>query len=558
VTVEREFHSTLVHQGYLEPHAATAHWSPGGSLTVYSTTQGAFSVRDKLAAVLDLPLSKIRVIPTEIGGGFGGKNNPYVASVAALLSRKAGRPVKIVMTQSEVLQATGPTPGTVIRLRMGATREGRITAVKAELYYEAGAYPNSLSGSGAGTMLGPYDIPHGQVDGYDVVVNKPRVTTYRAPGATPASFACEQIVDELAETLGIDSLEFRRLNCARDGTRQLNGSVHAHIGGIEVLDAARQHPHYGAPLEGPNRGRGFAFGYWGNWGAQSSCSISVNADGTVSMVTGSADLSGTRTSLAMQAAEVLGLSLDQIESRVGDTNATGYATVSAGSRTTMATGIAVVKAAKDVIAEMKSRAAMLWSVAAEDVSFAGGVFSTVQGGGKHLTFAEVADSLSATGGPVTGVANVDVEEWGGAFGAHIVDLEIDPETGKVHLLRYTAVQDAGRAIHPGHVEGQIQGGTAQGIGWALHEGYGYGSDGKMLNPTFLDYKMPTALDVPMIEPVIVEVPYPKHPFGVRGVGEMPIVPPPGAIANAIYRAVGVRMNQLPMTPARILEEMGVI
>ena len=558
IIVEREFRSTLVHQGYLEPHAATALWSADGALTVYCTTQGAFSVRDELSELLDQPLSRIRVVPTEIGGGFGGKNRTYLAPVAALLSRKAGRPVKMVMTQAEVLQATGPTPGSVIRLKMGATREGRITAVQAKLYYEAGAYPESLAGSGAGTMLAPYDIPHGQVDGYNVVVNKPWVTTYRAPGVTQASFACEQVIDELAERVGMDPIQFRLLNCAREGTRQLSGSVHADVGGIEVLKAAREHPHYSAPLDGTHRGRGVAFGYWGNWGAQSSCAISVNADGTVSMVTGSVDLSGTRTSLAMQAAEVLGLGLDQITSSVGDTDSVGYAQVSAGSRTTMATGIAVVKAAEDVISRMKARAGLLWGVPADTVYFQDGVFTAAQGAEKRLTFAELADRLSEAGGAITGVGNVDVEEWGGAFGAHIVDLEVDPETGKVTILRYTVVQDVGRAIHPGHVEGQMQGGATQGIGWALYEGYAYDDDGQLLNPTLMDYKLPTALDVPMIDTVIVEVPYPKHPFGVRGVGEMPIIPPPGAIANAIYRAVGVRIDQLPMTPARILEGMGVI
>jgi CO/xanthine dehydrogenase Mo-binding subunit/aerobic-type carbon monoxide dehydrogenase small subunit (CoxS/CutS family) len=557
VIVEREFRSTLVHQGYLEPHAATAVWSADGTLTVYSTTQGAFSVRDDVSELLDMPLSKIRAVPTEIGGGFGGKNDAYLAPVAALLSRKAGRPVKMVMAQSEVLKATGPTPGSAIRVKMGATRDGRITAARAELFYEAGAYPSWLAASGAGTMFAPYDIPHGQVDGYNVVVNKPRVATYRAPGATQASFACEQVIDELAEKVGLDPLQFRLVNCSRDGTRRIDGGVLEDIGGYEVLEAARRTPHYNSPLEGANRGRGVAFAYWGNWGAQSSCTMSVNADGTVNMVTGSVDLSGTRTSLAMQAAEVLGLGLDRIKSSVGDTDSVGYAQVSAGSRTTMATGIAVVRAAEDVISQMRARAAMLWGVRAEAISFNEGVFAA-SGSDRRLTFAELADRVSETGAPITGVGNVDVEEWGGAFAAHIVDLEVDPETGKVTILRYTAVQDVGQAIHPGHVEGQMQGGTTQGIGWALYEGYAYDEDGQLLNPTLLDYKLPTALDVPMIDTVIVEVPYRKHPFGVRGVGEAPIVPPPGAIANAIYRAVGVRMDELPMTPGRILESMGVI
>ena len=278
----------------------------------------------------------------------------------------------------------------------------------------------------------------------------------------------------------------------------------------------------------------------------------------MNLVTGSVDLTGTRTSVAMQAADVLGLGLDQIKPIVADTDSIGYADVSAGSRTTVATGHAIVKAAHDVIAQMCERAAILWAVPAGAVSFQAGVFATKRGTVRRMAFAELAAQLSQTGGPVTGVGNVDVQEWGGAFGAHIVDLEVDPETGKVTILRYTAVQDVGRAIHPGQVEGQLQGGAVQGIGWALYEGYAYDREGAMLNPTLLDYKLPTALDVPAIETAIVEVPYPGHPYGARGVGETPIVPPPAAIANAIYRAIGKRVDRLPVTPAHILEKMGVL
>jgi xanthine dehydrogenase molybdenum-binding subunit len=558
VIVERAFRTATVHQGYIEPHAATAFWGADGRLTVYCTTQGAFAIRAELAALLDYPMSEIRVVPTEIGGGFGGKTVSYVEAVAALLSRKAGRPVKIAMTRAEVFLGSGPTPGTAIRVKMGATRAGRITAAQAELCYEAGAYPGSAVGSGAGTMFAPYDIPHGRIDGYDVVLNKPKTGSYRAPGATPASFAAEQVIDELAEKIGMDPLDFRLLNSAQEGTRQIDGSVHGSIACREVLQAAREHPHYHALLGGACRGRGVAHCCWGNWGAQSSSAISVNYDGTVSLITGSVDVTGTRTTLAMQVAETLGLQLDQVRASVADTDAIGYADVSAGSRTTMATGVAVVKAAQDVIAQMCERAAVVWGVPAGTVSFGEGAFTTSADGTRRMTFGELAEMLPQTGGAVTGVGNVNVEEWGAASGTHIVDVEVDPETGKVTILRYTVVQDVGQAVHPVQVEGQLQGGTTQGIGWALYEGYQYDEQGRMLNPTFLDYKLPTTLDVPPIETVIVEVPYPGHPYGVRGVGETPIVTPPAAIANAIYRAIGQRMDRLPMTPAQILEKMGVI
>ena len=497
-------------------------------------------------------------MPTEVGGAFGGKNTGYVDVAAALLARKARRPVKIEMPRMDVFLATGPSSGAVFRVKMGATRDGRITAAQAELFYEAGAYPGSPVGSGANVMFGPYDIPHGQLDGYDVVVNRPKISSYRAPGGTPANFAAETVVDELAEKLGVDPIEFRLLNHAKEGDERITGGTHGNIGGIEVLRAAQASDHYNAPLVGLYRGRGVAHAAWGNWGARSSCTIGVNADGTVSLVTGSVDLSGTRTTIAMQAAESLGIPPEKIKSSVGDTDSIGYSDVSAGSRTTYATGIAAVKAAADVIAQMCARAASIWEVPADSVTYAQGAFATSQNADLRFSFAELAGLLPNTGNTIIGVGNVDVQEWGAGFSTQIADVEVDPETGKVKLLRYTVVQDVGKAVHPAMVEGQMQGGAAQGIGWALYEGYVYNDAGQMLNANFLDYKMPTALDLPMIETVIVEVPYPKHPFGVRGVGEPPILPPPGAIANAIYRAIGVRPDHLPMTPTHLLEKMGVI
>jgi CO/xanthine dehydrogenase Mo-binding subunit len=286
--------------------------------------------------------------------------------------------------------------------------------------------------------------------------------------------------------------------------------------------------------------------------------IHIHTDGTASLTTGSVDLTGTRTSVAMQAAEVLGLSLEQIKSGVADTDSIGYSDVSGGSRTTMATGVAAIEAARDVIKQMSERAAILWSVPAETVSYSQGKFRTSQDNNKSLTFAELAALIPQTGSPITGRANVDVQEWGSAFGAHIVDVEVDLETGQVTILRYTVVQDVGKAIHPGQVEGQMQGAAVQGIGWALFEGYSYNEQGQLLNPNWLDYKLPTALDLPLIETVILEIPYPKHPYGARGVGETPIVAPVAAVANAIFKATGKRMTELPMTPARILEKMEVI
>jgi CO/xanthine dehydrogenase Mo-binding subunit/aerobic-type carbon monoxide dehydrogenase small subunit (CoxS/CutS family) len=564
LVVEREFSMPTVHQGYIEPHACTAWWGLDNHLTVWTTTQGAFGMRDQLTKLLAHPMSNIRVVPTEVGGAFGGKLPIYIflEAVAALLSRKTNRPVKMTMTRGEVFMATNPTSGAYIKAKMGVTREGRITAAKAELYFEAGAYPSAhvigYLGFASGFMLAPYDIPHGQIDAYDVVVNKPRTAALRAPGVTQVNFAAEQVVDEIAVKLGMDPIAFRLRNVVHEGTELINGTSHGSIGAEEVLRAAQSTSHYSTPLNRPYSGRGVAQGYWGNWGARSSCTISVNSDGTVNLVTGSVDLSGTRTTVAMQAAEVLGLSPDRIQSSVGDTDSVGYTEISGGSRTTFATGIAAITAAQDVVTQMRERAAFLWGVEVQEVTFNRGIFTTSHGGERQMTFTEVAGKLAETGGAVMGKGNVDPQGWGGAFGTHIVDVQIDPETGKVDILRYTAVQDVGKAVHPSYVEGQMQGGAVQGVGWGLYEGYQYNTQGDLLNPNFLDYKIPTALDVPMIDTVIVEVPGPNHPYGVRGVGEIPIVPPPAALANAIYRAAGKRVTDLPLTPARILEAMGVI
>ena len=550
VVVERGFHTSTVHQGYIEPHNAAALGNNDGRVSVWCSTQGAFNVRDVLSHVLDLPVSRIKVTPLEIGGGFGGKINVYLEPVAALLSKKAGRPVKIVMSRRDVFEGSGPTPGSYVRVKIGARKDGRIIAAQAYMAYEAGAYPGSMVLPGAMCIFAAYDIPNVVIDGFDVVVNKPSTAAYRAPGATNAAFAAESVVDEVAEKLGMDPIEFRLKNAAKEGTRRADGPKYPRIGCVEVLEAMKQHPHYTAPLEGPNRGRGVAVGFWFNVGFPSSCTIGVNTDGTVSLVEGSTDIGGTRTSVAMQAAEVLGIPAEDVLPSVVDTDSVGYTAVTGGSRTTFATGWAAIEAARDVLRQMKERAAMLWETKPDAVETERGVFRS---GDHSMTFRELAGRVAETGGPVVGRGAVDPRGVGGSFAGCVVDVEVDPETGKVTILRFTSVQDAGKAIHPSYVEGQMQGGSVQGIGWALNEEYRMGDGGAMLNSSFLDYRMPTSLDVPMIDTVIVEVPNPGHPFGVRGVGEANIVPPPGAIANAIYRATGVRMRQLPMNPQSVME-----
>ena len=552
VVVEREFRTATVHQGYIEPHVATALWNADGHLTIWTSTQGSFTCRQQTAELLELPVSRVTVVPCEIGGGFGGKISVYLEPVAALLSRKCGRPVKIVMDRAACFEATGPTPASFMRVKLGATRDGRLVAGEAWLAYDAGAYPGGVIGPGAMCVFSCYELPHARVDGYDVVLNKPKTAAYRAPGATHAAFACEQVIDELAERLALDPIEFRLLNAAREGTRRVDGPVYPRIGLIETLEAARATEHYRAPLEGPHRGRGVAAGFWFNIGLKSSATASVNADGTVSLVEGSTDIGGTRTSVAMQLAETLGIAATDVLPRVADTDGIGYTDVTGGSRVTFATGLAAYHCGLDIRQQMLERAAMLWECQPAEVTFEGGVFSA---GERSIGFKELAARLHETGGPIVGRATVSPEGATNGFGVHIADVEVDPETGKTTILRYTAVQDAGKAVHPSYVEGQMQGGAVQGIGWALNEEYVYDEQGQMRNASFLDYRMPTALDVPMIETVIVEVPNPAHPYGVRGVGETPIVPPPAPVANAIYRATGVRMTELPMSPPRVCRAM---
>jgi xanthine dehydrogenase molybdenum-binding subunit len=550
VIVEREFNTATVHQGYIEPHAATALWNNDGRVLVWCSTQGAFVVRDVTACVLELPVSRIKVTPMEIGGGFGGKIPVYLEPVAALLSQRTGRPVKIVMSRKDVFEGTGPTPGSYIKVKMGARRDGKITAAQAYLAYEAGAYPGAMVGPGGMCVFAAYDLANVTIDGFDVVVNKPSTAAYRAPGATNAAFATESVVDELAEKLNLDPLEFRLANAAKEGTRRADGPKYRRVGCIEVIEAMKNHPHYQAPLGGPNRGRGVAVGFWFNVGLPSSCTISVNADGTVNLVEGSTDIGGTRTSIAMQAAEVLGIAAEDVRPTVADTDSVGYTAVTGGSRTTFATGWAAYEAAQDVVRQMQERAAKQWQVDASTVTVERGVFRS---GEQSITFRELAGRLGETGGPVVGRGAVNPRGVGGSFSGAIADVEVDPETGKVTILRFTSVQDVGKAIHPSYVEGQMQGGSVQGIGWALHEEYAMSPAGAMLNSSLLDYRMPTALDLPMIDTVMVEVANPGHPFGARGVGEANIVPPPGAIANAIHHAVGVRMTRLPMNPPALME-----
>jgi len=557
VVVERSFVTAPVHQGYIEPHACLATVNEDGSAELWVTTQGQFVVRNHCARLLGMEQSKLRVTASEIGGGFGGKTVVYLEPLALALSRKCLRAVKMTMSRDEVFKASGPAPGAHVWVKMGATRDGRITAAQAGLRYQAGAFQGAPVQPGAMCAFAPYDLENAESVGYDVVVNRPKAAAYRAPGGPIAEFAVESVVDEIAKTIGMDPVDFRLKNAAREGTRTLYGPTFGPVGLVETLQAAKAHDHYSAPLA-PNQGRGVASGFWFNIGGESCANLNVNEDGTVTLMAGTPDIGGSRASLVQQAAEVLGIEPSRIRPIIADTSSLGYTFLTGGSRATFASGMACIEAAEDVVAQMRERAAKIWDIPVEAVTWEDGAAKPAgsnAGDFEPMSFADIAKLAGKTGGPIVGKAAINAQGAGPSFGTHVVDVEVDRDTGRVSVVRYTVIQDAGKAVHPSYVEGQLQGGAVQGIGWALNEEYIYGEDGRMQNAGFLDYRIPVCSDVPMIDTVIVEVPNPSHRYGVRGVGETPIVPPMAAIANAVENATGVRFTELPMSPPRVLEAL---
>jgi CO/xanthine dehydrogenase Mo-binding subunit len=362
-------------------------------------------------------------------------------------------------------------------------------------------------------------------------------------------------MDELAYKLEIDPLEFRSLNAAKEGTRRVNGLTFRKVGFLEVLESARNHPHYKSKISGANSGRGIAAAVSFNMSGESCAVGNVNSDGTVSLLEGSPDIGGTRATVAMQMAEVLGLPAEDIHPSIGDTDTIGFTAYTAGSSVTYKTGWACFEAAQDIKRQMIERAAVLWEVPKSEIRFQNGILIHVSDPELQISFKDLSAILNQIGGPVVGRANINLGGESPGFTVHMVDVEVDPETGKTKILRYTAIQDVGTAIHPGYVEGQMQGAASQGIGWALNEEYFLDDQGRMQNSSLLDYRLPTSLDLPMIDTVVVEIKDPTHPFGVRGVGEVSIIPPVPALANAIHQALGIRMSNLPMSPGAVLDRL---
>ena len=554
LVVSRSFTTAATHQGYIEPHACLVSATSDGKADIWCCTQGHFNVRSICAALSGMEASQIRVTASEIGGGFGGKTAVFIEPVALALSRKSGRPVKIVMTRDEVFKATGPTVTTSMDVRIGMKKDGTITAGEAILRYSGGAFPTGTVEMGASAGFAAYDLAHVRTLGWNVLTNRPKEAAYRAPGAPQAIYAVESVLDELCQKLNLDPLDVRLKNAAKKGTLSSYGPTFDDIGLVATLEAAKKHPHYKAPL-GPNQGRGLSAGFWFNFGGNTSVSLTVNTDGTVSVQEGNPDIGGSRASISLMAAEELGIAYDKVRTIVADTASLGHNDITDGSRVTFAVGLATIHAARDVVAKMCVRAARMWGIDDDAVEWKDG--AAVPAGpnaGKFppMTLAEIAASSHQTGGPLAGHHEFTADGAGVSFGVHLCDIEVDPDTGYTTVLRYTVFQDAGKAVHPDYVEGQMQGGAAQGIGWALNEEYIYGADGRLQNAGFLDYRIPVASDLPRIDTVILEIPNPGHPYGVRGVGETPIVPPLAAVSNAMSRAIGLRLNSLPMSPPKVL------
>lgn len=553
--VERTFKTAATHQGYIEPHACLASLNADGKGDLWCCTQGQFLVRDLCADFLGLDISQLRVTASEIGGGFGGKTTVFIEPIALALSRLSGRPVKIVMTREEVFKATGPTVSSLTDVKIGMTKDGRITAAYANLRYQGGAFPNFTNTLGGMCAFAAYDLEAVKTEGFNVLTNRPRQAAYRAPGAPMAIYPVEAAVEELCHRLGLDPVDVRLMNAADKGTKSSYGPTFDAIGLKATLEAAKAHPHYAAPL-GENQGRGLSCGFWFNFGGNTCVSLNIGPDGTVSIIEGNPDIGGSRAAISQMAAEELGIPYDKIRTIIADTSTLGYNDVTDGSRVTFAVGLATIKAARDAIQKMCSRAAKIWDIDEDAVIWEDGCAKPAganAGEFEPMSLKEIAAIAHNTGGPIAGHYEVNADGAGVSFGAHLVDVEVDPETGATKVLRYTIFQDAGKAVHPSYVEGQMQGGAVQGIGWALNEEYIYGADGCLQNAGFLDYRIPVASDLPPIEAVILEIPNPGHPYGVRGVGETPIVPPLAAISNAVSQAIGVQMCELPMSPPRVLK-----
>lgn len=550
VVIERTYTTTTVHQTYLEPHGVVADFNPfKQTLDIYTATQGQFGVRDEVARLMGLPKSKVTVKPQVIGGGFGAKYG-IVEPLAGAVSMTVGKPVKMVFSRSEDFLSTTPSPGTIIELKTGAKKDGTITAIQATVYLDNGIFAFAIGGIVTMLMGGYYRCENVKIDCYEVNTNKPQAGAYRAPGAPQATFAIEANIEDMARELGLDPLDFRIQNASEDGDLAGNGSPWPSFGLKKCLEELKAHPAWqNRHQKGKNEGIGISVGAWpaGVGPAASVCRI--DSDGTVRVHIGTVDISGVNSSLALVAAEVLGVSPDDVEIIQGDTKDGPYGPPSGGSQVTYSTSGAVANAAREVRTKLLELAADEFEASVDDLEIRDGKVQVKGVPDRVMTVAELADKANRKRpgpGPLIGEGTAAIEKNSPGTVAHLVRVQVDPETGRVKPVEYVAVQDVGFALNPMLVEGQIHGGVAQGIGWGLHEGMIYDNDGQLLTANFMDYGIPKFGDVPNIEAVMVNNPSPIGPFGARGIGEPPITAGAAAIGNAIKDALGVRVEKLPI------------
>jgi CO/xanthine dehydrogenase Mo-binding subunit len=544
--VEGRYVVPAVHQGFLEPHVAIAQPDADGTLTVFSPTQGAFWTRDAVAGVLGEPLSQIRVVPTPVGGGFGGKV-VLLEPLVALLARRLDRPVRLELTRTEEFLLGRGGPGATVDLTVGADAGGRLTGLKARVCLDNGAGPGGLGGLVGLFLAGTYRLPAYLVETLDIATNKCPVAAYRAPGAPQSYFALESAMDELARRLGQDPIELRLRNAAREGDPRPDGQSWPRIGLVECLEAARRHPIVIDPVD-PDEGVGVAVGGWGGGREPAAAGCRVEPDGTLNVQVGSVDITGTNTTLAMIAAETFGVPAERVRIVNGDTAGGPYAGMAGGSKITYTVGPAVQAAVAEARRRLLDVAAEELEAAPDDLEIAGDEVRVRGVPGRSMGIGALARLSMQFGGrypPVQGEGRSAITQQSPMFTVHLARVRVDRETGRWRITRYAAVQDVGRALNPPEVEGQVHGGTLQGLGRALGEALRWDEAGQLLTASFLEYGMPSVDQAPPVEVELVEVPSPVGPFGAKGVGEPPAVPGPAAVANAIRSATGVRLTRLP-------------
>ncbi|HEX4714527.1 MAG TPA: xanthine dehydrogenase family protein molybdopterin-binding subunit, partial [Ktedonobacteraceae bacterium] len=570
VVIERRYRTHPVHQSYMEPHSVTVAPSLSGhQLTIWPSTQGLFNVRSAVARALEMPERQIHVEPVSIGGGFGGKETLLEPLVAAVASRLR-KPIRLVFTRQEDLLAGNPAPQMVLTIKLGAKKDGTLTAIQARMILDSGAYPNPLAGFSGFHFAGIYRCPNIDIRCYVVSTNKPGTGAYRAPAGPQAYFALESTVQDLCQQLGLDSLHFRQINALREGDPNLMRGHWPRIGLLECLEQIQQHPLWAqreqARQEVPEElkswkiGIGVAAGGWPGGTEPAAALCRLEQDGSFTIVVGSVDLSGSDASLALIAAEELSLATSAVNIIHDNTDSMPYSGLSAGSKTTYTVGSAVLAAARDARNQVFAVAAEMLEASPDDMELRDGRVLVKGVPEKYVTLQQIAaDSMrfGAPNAPVYGRGRSANRVSSPMFAAHLAKVAVDPETGEVRVLDYVAAQDVGRAINPAEVEGQIHGGVVQGIGWALFEGMIYDENGQLLTPTLMDYALPQSQDASTITPLLVEVPSELGPFGAKGVGEPPVVPVAAAIANAIKDAVGVRMMQIPMTSERVFAALAL-